>query len=132
MDWISTGNAREAGLRDRRSGWFIGHFIDDDALRRTPDVEVKWGVHTTNESNGQFSSNQTAKTMSVLIQGRFRLSFRHGEKAREVLLEKPGDYVLWDAGVQHNWLALEQSIVLTVRWPSLPQGPCSTRRSRAA
>lgn len=116
---ISTGNALQDGRQSSPAGWFVGHFIDNDALRRTKDVEIKWGIHTTGATNGSFSTNQTARTMSVLIRGRFRLTFLDGEKARDVLLEKEGDYVLWGSGIPHNWKAEEDSVVLTVRWPSV-------------
>jgi quercetin dioxygenase-like cupin family protein len=39
---------------------------------------------------------------------------------RSVLLEKQGDYVVWGKGVDHSWYAEEESVVLTVRWPSVP------------
>ena len=39
---------------------------------------------------------------------------------RTVLLEREGDYALWPPGVAHDWLAEEASVVVTVRWPSLP------------
>jgi quercetin dioxygenase-like cupin family protein len=37
-----------------------------------------------------------------------------------VVLTRPGDYVLWGPGVDHSWLAEQESVVVTVRWPSLP------------
>ncbi|MET9017469.1 signal peptidase I, partial [Streptomyces olivaceoviridis] len=39
---------------------------------------------------------------------------------RSVLLEEQGDYVVWGRGVDHSWFAEEESVVLTVRWPSVP------------
>jgi quercetin dioxygenase-like cupin family protein len=36
-----------------------------------------------------------------------------------VLLERQGDYVVWGPGVDHSWRAEEESVVLTVRWPSV-------------
>jgi quercetin dioxygenase-like cupin family protein len=52
----------------------------------------------------------------VLISGRFRVELPD----RSVLLERPGDYVVWGHGVDHTWWADEESVVLTVRWPSVP------------
>jgi quercetin dioxygenase-like cupin family protein len=40
--------------------------------------------------------------------------------SESVLLEREGDYVMWGAGVDHTWRAEEDSIVITIRWPSLP------------
>lgn len=39
------------------------------------------------------------------------------------MLKEPGDYVVWDEGVAHQWEALGDATVLTVRWPSLPTKP---------
>ncbi len=52
----------------------------------------------------------------MLISGRFRMRFPR----REVLLERQGDYVVRGRGVDHSWHADEESVVLTVRWPSVP------------
>ena len=30
------------------------------------------------------------------------------------------DYLIWGKGVDHSWVAEEESVVLTVRWPSVP------------
>ena len=121
MNRISIGNAHKVGQQGQRDGWFVGHFIDDDKLSRTQDIEVKWGVHAAGESNRQFSTNQTAKTMSVLIRGKFHITFQDGESTQDVLLEREGDYVLWDAGVAHNWVAKDETVILTIRWPSIPK-----------
>ena len=37
-----------------------------------------------------------------------------------VKLEKEGDFVIFDKGVDHSWKVLEDSTILSVRWPSLP------------
>ena len=39
---------------------------------------------------------------------------------RDVVLAERGDYVVWGPGVDHSWCAEEESVVLTVRWPSIP------------
>lgn len=39
---------------------------------------------------------------------------------RSVLLEEQGDYVVWGQGVDHSWTAEDDSVVLTLRWPSVP------------
>ncbi|HEV7278639.1 MAG TPA: hypothetical protein VGN57_00385 [Pirellulaceae bacterium] len=120
MEGFTSGNAIDDG-RPRR-GWFLGRFIDDDAYRQTHDVEVKWGVHPPGESNAGFAADQVARTMSVLIRGQFRLTFRRKDQTEEVVLAREGDYALWLPGVEHAWRAEgeEASVILTVRWPSLP------------
>ena len=52
----------------------------------------------------------------VLISGRFRMEFPEGD----VLLTEQGDYVVWGRGVDHSWHAEEESVVMTIRWPSIP------------
>ncbi|MCP4714629.1 MAG: signal peptidase I [Deltaproteobacteria bacterium] len=115
---ISVGNAADPEIQENHNGWFIGHFIND-IQRSTPDVEVKWGIHRAGDTKEKLALNEFAKTMSVLISGKFHLLFRKGSVKKEIPLERPGDYVLWDAGVAHGWHAVEDSTVLTVRWPSL-------------
>ena len=122
MRGVGLGNARDDGAP--RRGWFVGRFISDDAFRQTHDVEVKWGVHSAGDTNGKFAADVVARTMSVLVRGRFQLIFRSGKVTEEVLLEREGDYALWLPGVEHTWTAIgdpdTETIVLTVRWPSLP------------
>lgn len=51
----------------------------------------------------------------LLVSGRFHVELSTGQ----VLLERQGNYLVWGPGIDHTWHALEESIVLTVRWPSL-------------
>jgi EutQ-like cupin domain len=112
---VRFGNAAADGAA--RRGWFVGHFMDvADGLQRDSRVEVKWGYHQAGETRAAWVQNEAATTLSILVRGRFRLTFAHGE----YLLEREGDYVLWPPGVAHHWRADEDSIILTVRWPSEP------------
>lgn len=116
---IAWGNAVDAGARELRRGWFIGHFLPPAAgPAATEAVEVKWGVHPAGETKATAGINQTATSVSLLVSGRFRLDFPG--RGRSVTLERPGDYVIWSAGVAHRWVALEDAVVITVRWPSRP------------
>lgn len=111
---VITGNACLEG-RDR-GGWFMGHFISPDTdPRSTPNLEIKWGIHPAGESRTAWSINREATTLSILIQGRFRVQFRD----RDCVLAQPGDYVLWLPGVPHGWVAESDSTILTVRFPSI-------------
>jgi quercetin dioxygenase-like cupin family protein len=99
---------------NKHRGWFIGHFVGDASdLEHTDEVEVKWGTHRKGEDRAQWSSNQ-ATTMSVLIRGRFTLTFAD----TVYVLAAEGDYVIWAPGVLHRWRADEDTLILTVRWPS--------------
>ena len=53
--------------------------------------------------------------MLILISGRFRVEL----PGRDVLLARHGDYVVFH-GIGHSWLAEEESVVISVRWPSIP------------
>ncbi len=117
---IATGNTVDSAHQQDRSGWFVGQFMPVNSPANTRDVEIKWGVHAAGDTNEGFCKNRTAKTVSILIEGRFSLTFQGPDGSQTVMLERKGDYALWDAGITHNWAALEDSVVLTVRWPSLP------------
>jgi hypothetical protein len=120
MNGVKTGNAATDGKP--RRGWYIGRFVDDDAYRQSHEVEVKWGIHPPGESRTVASAESVARTMSVLIRGRFRLTFHRDSETEEVLLTQEGDYALWLPGVAHTWIAEDpdETIMLTIRWPSLP------------
>ncbi|HVT83438.1 MAG TPA: signal peptidase I [Phycisphaerae bacterium] len=117
MDGVLFANAAAAGTPYR--GWFVGHFVR--GLGQTSDVEIKWGVHPKGQQNGSFATNARAHSLSVLVSGRFRIIFESGGEREEVMLEKAGDFALWKPGVPHDWVAEEDSVVLTVRWPSIPR-----------
>jgi hypothetical protein len=114
---VTSGNAAEDG--DAHRGWLLGHFRDDPTggdPRATADVEVKWSVYEGGEGRTEWGVNDRAHTLALLVRGTFRLCF----PAREVLLTREGDYVLWEPGVPHRWHAEARAVVVTVRWPSLP------------
>ena len=117
MHGVSTGNCERNP--PERKGWLVGRFIDEDPLRRTDAVEIKWGSHRRGERNGAFFANRTATSVSILVSGRFRLVFRSGEETETVVLAEKGDYAAWGPGVYHDWEAEEDCEVLTVRWPSV-------------
>ncbi len=115
MTKVVYGNAVIEGAD--RWGWFMGHFITpDDDPRSTADLEVKWAVHKAGDSRTQWAVNTEAATLSILVNGGFRLQFED----REIVLSREGDYVLWSAGVPHCWVAESDCTILTVRWPSKP------------
>jgi len=108
------GNANVEGA-DRR-GWLIGHFIDDPAdIRATKDVEIKWATHPAGDERASWVTDEYRTTVLLLVRGRFRVNLPD----ESVLLETEGDYVMWGAGIDHSWRADEDSVVVTVRWPSL-------------
>jgi mannose-6-phosphate isomerase-like protein (cupin superfamily) len=111
---IYVGNAGKDAPLDR--GWLLGHFKDADDPRHTRAVEVKWGIHPRGDERAQWVLGEERTALLVLVSGRFRVDF----PGRSVLLEEQGDYVVWGRGVDHSWFAEEESVLLTVRWPSVP------------
>lgn len=112
------GNAVADGIR----GWFVGQFVPQhEGLRHQDAVEIKWGVHPKGESRApRWARCNSATTVSILVEGTFRLAVRGGDTFEETVLEAPGDYVIIAPGLEHSWEALSDSVVLSVRFPSLP------------
>ena len=113
-DNVYVGNAGKDAVLDR--GWLLGHFKDSDDPRHSEAVEIKWGVHQRGDERARWVRGEQRTALLVLISGRFRVALPN----REVLLEQQGDYVVWGHGTDHSWVAEEDSVVLTVRWPSVP------------
>ena len=110
---ITTGNAYDDG--DKHRGWLVGNFIEPgDSVANSSDVEIKWGIHRAGEERADWTTGETRTSFMVLISGRFVQRLPD----REVELARPGDYVMWGPGVVHAWRAVEDSVMLTVRWPS--------------
>ncbi|WP_431977269.1 signal peptidase I [Micromonospora haikouensis] len=114
-DRVYVGKADVDGPRE--GGWLLGHFMPEGDPRRSGDVEVKWGVHAAGEARSRWATGERRTALLVLVSGgRFRVELPD----RTVLLAEPGDYVVWGRGVDHSWYAERESVLLTVRWPSVP------------
>ena len=109
---IYVGNAEEDAPENR--GWLLGHFKPADDPRHSEDIEIKWAIHPRGDQRSQWVAGEKRTAMLLLISGRFRVSLPD----RTVLLAEQGDYVVFH-GISHSWHAEENSVVLTVRWPSL-------------
>lgn len=109
-----TGNAAVDG--DPYRGWLLGHFIaPDDGVRQTDALEIKWGIHPVGQQRPEWTEDEPRTTLVLLIHGRFRVDL----SVRSIVLEHEGDYVLWGPGIGHSWHAEQDSVVLTIRWPSV-------------
>ncbi len=112
---VYVGRAGEDGARNQ--GWLLGHFMPSGNPRHSDDVEVKWGVHRLGDRRGAWATGEVRTALLVLIRGAFNIELRD----RTVVLREPGDYVVWGPGQDHSWRAVAaDTLVLTVRWPSLP------------
>lgn len=122
-DNVYVGNATVDAAGDR--GWLLGHFKPTGSVRHSEDVEIKWGVHPRGDQRAEWVLGEKRTALLILISGRFRVEL----PGRSVVLADQGDYVVWGQGVDHSWYAEEESVVMTVRWPSIPgyavaSGPC--------
>ncbi|HEY8123281.1 MAG TPA: cupin domain-containing protein [Myxococcota bacterium] len=107
------GNVAEASAATR--GWFVGHFMPGDVNPlRSEAVEMKWFTHAKGETRPEWAPGSPVKTLNLLLRGRFVLRFPD----EEVVLAREGDFVLFGPGVPHSFRSEEESLVLTVRWPS--------------
>jgi hypothetical protein len=114
LENVYVGNADVDAAGDH--GWLLGHFKPADDVRHSDGVEIKWGVHPRGDERARWVTGEKRTALLILISGRFRVEL----PGHSVLLDKRGDYVVWGHGVDHSWYAEEESVVLTVRWPSVP------------
>jgi quercetin dioxygenase-like cupin family protein len=114
-NWYA-GNANDDA--DQHRGWLLGHFIDPAVgpARVTSDVEVKWGIHPPGQRRAEWIVGDDRTTMLLIVSGRFRLELSTGS----AVLQRQGDYVVWGPGIDHAWEAELDSVVIKVRWPSIP------------
>ncbi len=110
---VYVGNA--AADAPARRGWLLGHFMAVGDIRHSTDVEVKWGVHPRGDQRARWVAGEQRTAMIVLVSGRFRIEL----PGRAVVLASQGDYLVF-GGIDHSWQAEEDSVVLVVRWPSVP------------
>lgn len=110
---VYIGNAGADASHDR--GWLLGHFKPAADTRHSRDVEVKWGMHARGDRRAQWVDGETRSALLLLVNGRFRVEL----PGQSVLLAKQGDYVVFHH-LGHSWHAEEDSVVLAVRWPSIP------------
>ncbi len=74
------------------------------------------GVHEAGERRAAWVRGRSGRRSWSLSSGRFRMEFPD----QDVVLSEQGQYVIWGKGVDHSWEAEEPSVVMTVRWPSVP------------
>lgn len=110
---IHVGNAGADTSETR--GWLLGHFRPGQDARHSEDVEVKWAVHAHGERRAEWVEGEKRSALVLLVSGRFRIDL----PGRSVVLAEQGDYVVFHQ-VGHSWHAEEDSVVVVIRWPSIP------------
>ena len=114
---FSFRNALEDGKS--RNGWFIGPYITDATshLRFARNIEVKLRVHSKDDERTVPARTDTARTLSLLLKGKFQMTFPELDKS--ILMEESGDYIIYAPTVMHTWKVLDDdSCILTIRWLS--------------
>ncbi len=115
------GNAKADQVGD--GGWFVGQFVPAElGLRRQTEVELKWGIHPDGEKRPEPWASQNGTTISVLIEGGLKVTFHIDGSHQEVILRIKGDYVIFGPQVVHSWEVIGDTIVLSVRFPSVEVG----------
>jgi len=117
VDKLVTGNFDKE--RHAHRDWIFGHFMDQDSPFRNENFEIKWGKHKKGESfeAKEVGPNDQCCTVAILVYGEERLTFSSVD--REVLLENEGDYVFWQPNIPHIAVFREDTLVITIRWPSV-------------
>jgi hypothetical protein len=98
------------------NGWVVGHFAS--GARQSHGVEVKWARHPEGE-NKDWSLCASATTLSILIYGHFLIELQSESWNESVELDREGRYVIFGPNISHRWRAAKNSLILTVRWPSI-------------
>ena len=112
------GNANADQVRG--SGWFVGQFVPPEhGLRHQTEVELKWGVHTDGEKRSHPWANQNGTTIAALLEGSLKIAFHIDGTRQEVTLRTKVDYVAFGPEVVHSWEAVGDTVVLSVRFPSV-------------
>jgi hypothetical protein len=113
---VATGNA----IKDGNRGWFVGQFIPSSSgLAHQEALEIKWQQHPKGDRRQGFARSLNATTIAILVSGLFVTQIMMPNGIREIVLDKPGDYIAFAPGLDHSWEAREDSLVITVRFPSL-------------
>jgi hypothetical protein len=120
MESVSWGNASTLAANEGKAFWVVGHMIEENNLRHTDQFELKWGRHLRGEKYPDFvPSKEGVRGISIMIYGRMRLVFKRGTETQTVTLQTEGDFVLWQPDVSHNSEFLDDTLVLTIKWPSV-------------
>jgi hypothetical protein len=116
---IYFGNAEVDQVRG--TGWFIGQFIPAAlGVRHQTSVELKWGVHRDGERRSHGAEAVVdATTISILIRGSLRVLLQIDGAQQVVTMGKEGDYIIFGPGVVHFWEAIGDTLVVSVRFPSI-------------
>jgi hypothetical protein len=96
-------------------GWIIGPFMGE-GLPKTDDIAVKFETIPEGQVRESTPKEIEVTTMALLAGGKIIFWFE-GDK-KEYLLEKPGEYLIWSPNRKHKTQALEETVLISIRWPN--------------
>ena len=140
--YLSGNTDDPEGPTNHFRGWLVGEldrWANGDAekeciaskatLLTTQLVGVKFQTEPRGKAGPAYSDVGDGKiTLALLIAGELRIKLVSRQSGREhtEFLRNTGDYLVWPSSTySHSWEALEDSTVVTVRWPELgsPDAP---------
>jgi hypothetical protein len=98
---------------------FLRHGSHPEGPQPVEDVALKWFAHHPDDPPewGETKPLSTGCTLTRLAgEGAFELCLSRGGEALRVLLEEPGDFVIWGPGLSHSWQVRRPSLMVTLRW----------------
>jgi len=86
---------------------------------------VKYAHHARGDSSpGPRGPSDEERSLTMLVSNgcwRQRLWSEKGDYL-ELMLWKPGDFIAWEPGIRHSWVAEEASTMLSIRWKPMKKG----------
>jgi len=121
---ILKGNLSQEAVKHR--GWILGHFMEEGSPFKTGNVGIKWGNHKKGDHKEIVAKNSLSHSLGILIRGKFTFVFQD----QTISLDQEGDYVYYPSGTAHSWIVDEDCLILTIRWPSVPNDQIETYFSK--
>ena len=92
--------------------------MEEDSPFKNNNFEIKWGKRKKGyEVMAEVANRNDGKeTLAILVYGKMILDFPTLNKI--ITLEKEGDYFYYKPTIPHTVKAEEDSLIITVRWPS--------------
>lgn len=109
MKKIFSENTAKIGKNYKQ--WIIGNSIDKYPELMSDNVMIKWGKHKKGEKRKNFVCDKNMFTVTILVYGKMQQIFEN----KKLLQTKEGDLVYYAPGVYHKWIALEDSLIITIR-----------------
>jgi len=94
--------------------WLVGDFLPLTSPLKTDKIEIKWGRHKKGEIKKNGITSEPRNTLCILIFGTFKITFPNDKI--EHILKDEGDYIYFKQHTNHDWKALEDSLIITIRW----------------